>query len=234
VTRLPLTRERTVPVTSENYWFRRHVTAYRWARRLVRGTVVDAGSGEGYGAAFLARRAKVTGVELDPIVAAHAARRYPTVRVVRGDLCRLPVAEGSVDGIVALQVVEHLHCAGEFVASSRRALRRGGMLVVSTPNSRTFPDGTPSHVYEYDAGELRGLLVSAFPDVHVRGIEHGPGLRALDRVLGEPVQHRLVGRPYEGQPAWLRAVLRTVTSRDFRLTERTDPCLDLFAVAAVR
>src|ERR671914_1538117 len=94
--------QRTSPgVASENYWFRRHVAAYRWARRLVRGTVVDAGSGEGYGAAFLARRTRVIGLELDPGVTAHAAGRYPTVTFVRGDLCRLPLADGSVDGIVA-------------------------------------------------------------------------------------------------------------------------------------
>jgi SAM-dependent methyltransferase len=227
--------ERTGPgLPSENYWFRRHVAAYRWARRLVHGTVVDAGTGEGYGAAFVARGARVTGMELDPAVVAHAAGRYPMVTFVRGDLCRLPLAEGSVDGIVALQVLEHLHCPTRFVEACRRALRPGGRLALSTPNALTFPSGNPAHVHEYDAAELRGLLGSAFPDVRVRGIEHGPGLRLLDRVLGEPVEHRLVGRPYPAQPAWLRGVLRTVTSRDFRVTITTDRCLDLFAVAAVR
>jgi SAM-dependent methyltransferase len=235
VTALPVTGERTVPgVASENYWFRRHVSAYRWARRLVRGTVVDAGAGEGYGAAFLARRATVTGVELDPAIAAHAAGRYPMVTFARGDLCRLPLADGSVDGIVALQVVEHLHCPAEFVEACRRALRPGGRLVLSTPNALTFPPGNPSHVHEYEPDEIRGLLGSAFPDVRVLGIEHGPGLRLLDRVLGEPLQQRLIARPYRAQPVWLRAVLRTVTSRDFRLSDRTKGCLDLFAVATVR
>ena len=235
MTALPLTGERTVPgVASENYWFRRHVAAYRWARRLVRGTVVDAGSGEGYGAAFLARRTRVIGLELDPGVTAHAAGRYPTVTFVRGDLCRLPLADGSVDGIVALQVVEHLHCPGEFVEACRRALRPGGRLIVSTPNALTFPPGNPSHVHEYEATEVRGLLGSVFPDVRVLGIGHGPGLHLLDRVLGEPLQHRLVARPYKAQPAWLRAVLRTVTSRDLRLTDRTEGCLDLFTLATVR
>jgi SAM-dependent methyltransferase len=195
---------------------------------------VDAGSGEGYGAALLARRANVIAVELEPVVAAHAARRYPSVRVARGDLCRLPIGQGSVDGIVALQVLEHLHCPGVFVEACRRALRPGGRLIVSTPNTVTFPPGNPSHVHEYEATEVRGLLGSAFPEVSVLGIGHGPGLRLLDRVLGEPLQHQLSGRPYESQPAWLRAVLRTVSSRDFRLTGRTDRCLDLFAVATVR
>jgi SAM-dependent methyltransferase len=227
--------QRTGPgLPSENYWFRRHVAAYRWARRLVQGTVVDAGAGEGYGAALLDRRARVTGIELDPTVVAHAAGRYPMVMFVRGDLCRLPLVEGSVDGIVALQVLEHLHCPGGFVEVCRRALRPGGTLALSTPNALTFPPGNPAHVHEYDADEVRGLLGSAFPDVRVLGIDHGPGLRLLDRVLREPVQHRLVAQPYPAQPVWLRAVLRTVTSRDFRLTERTDECLDLFAVTTVR
>jgi SAM-dependent methyltransferase len=226
--------QRTGPgVASENYWFRRHVAAYRFARRLVRGTVVDAGSGEGYGAALLSRSARAIGMDLDAGVTAHAARTYRGIPFMRADVCRLPLAESSVDGMVALQVPEHLHCALDFVESSRRVLRRGGVLVTSTPNARTFPAGNPSHVFEYGAGELRSLLVSAFPEVRVRGIEHGPGLRALDRVLGEAVQHLLIGRPYEDQPAWLRAVLRTVTSRDFRLTDRTEDCLDLFAVATV-
>jgi SAM-dependent methyltransferase len=227
--------QRTSPgVASENYWFRRHVAAYRWAKRLVRGTVVDAGSGEGYGAAFLGHRTRVIGLELDPGVTAHASGRYPTVTFVRGDLCRLPLEDGSVDGIVALQVLEHLHCPGEFVEACRRALPPGGRLIVSTPNALTFPPGNPSHVHEYEATQVRGLLRSAFPDVRILGIGHGPGLRLLDRVLGEPLQHRLIERPYPAQPAWLRTVLRTVTSRDFRLTGRTEGCLDLFAVATIR
>jgi SAM-dependent methyltransferase len=226
--------QRTGPgVPSENYWFRRHVAAYRFARRLVRGTVVDAGSGEGYGGALLSRSARVIGMDLDAEVVTHAARTYRDISIMRADVCRLPLAEASVDGIVTLQVLEHLHCPEAFVESARRALRGGGVLAVSTPNSRTFPAGNPWHVHEYDAGELGGLLASSFPAVRVRGIGHGPGLRALDWVLGHPVQHRLVGRPYEDQPAWLRAVLRTVTSRDFRLTDRTDESLDLIAVAAI-
>jgi SAM-dependent methyltransferase len=195
---------------------------------------VDAGSGEGYGAALLARRANVIAVELEPVVAAHAARRYPSVRVARGDLCRLPIGQGSVDGIVALQVLEHLHCPGVFVEACRRALRPGGRLIVSTPNALTFPQGNPSHVHEYEATEVRGLLGSAFPEVGVLGIGHGPGLRCSTACSESPFNTNCPGRPYESQPAWLRAVLRTVTSHDFRLTDRTEGCLDLFAVATVR
>ena len=50
---LELTGERTVPgIWHENYWFRRHEAAYRWAAGAVdlcRAVVVEAGVGEGYG-----------------------------------------------------------------------------------------------------------------------------------------------------------------------------------------
>jgi SAM-dependent methyltransferase len=235
VSDLPLTGERTVPgVASENYWFRRHVAAYRFARRRVAGVVVDAGAGEGYGAALLARRGRVVGLELDDAAVRHASARYPSVAFLRADLCRTPLAERSVDAVVALQVFEHLHCPVEFVEASRRALRPGGVLVASTPNASTFPPGNPSHVHEYDLPELRDLLATGFDRVRIGGIRHAPPLAALDRMLGEPVQHRLAQGTYEEQPAWLRGLLRTVTSRDFRLTNRADGCLDLFAVATVR
>jgi SAM-dependent methyltransferase len=232
---LPLTGERTVPgVPEENYWFRRHVAAYRLARRWLRGVVVDAGCGEGYGTAMLGDAGPAVGIELDAAVAAHAAARYPGARIVRADLCRLPLADASVDGIAALQVVEHLWCAEGFVAACRAALRPGGTLVVSTPNRATFPAGlNPSHVHELDAGELQGLLGRHVEDVRILGIRHRARLAAVDRLLGEPVARRLVRGPYGEQPAWLRLALRTVTSADFGPAERVEEGLDLVAVCRV-
>jgi SAM-dependent methyltransferase len=231
---LDLTGERTLPgIPAENYWYRRHLAAYRWAaRHLGPGHVVDAGVGEGFGSAMLARRSPVTGIELDPTAAVHAASRYPSISVARADLCRLPVRDASLDAIVCLQVVEHLHCAEGFVDACSRALRSEGRLVVSTPNRDTFPGGlNPFHVHEYVASELEGLLRTRFRHVRILGLEHRLPLRALDRALGEPVQHALVRRPYGELPLWLRAILRSVTSLDFRFTEVPRRALDLLAVA---
>jgi SAM-dependent methyltransferase len=174
----------------------------------------------------------VIALELDASAAEHAARRYPTVRIVRADCCRLPVADGSVDAVVGLQVIEHLHCAEGFVEACARALRPGGRLILSTPNRATFPGGlNPFHTHEYVAAELEGLLGTAFRDVRVLGLVHRGPLRLLDRALREPIQHRLVRDGYDGVPAWTRAMLRTVTSRDFRTSADADRALDLLAVA---
>ena len=53
---MALTGERTVPgLAEENYWFRRHEVVYRHlADRCTGRDVLEAGSGEGYGADLIA------------------------------------------------------------------------------------------------------------------------------------------------------------------------------------
>jgi SAM-dependent methyltransferase len=230
---LPLTGERTVPgIPDENYWFRRHVAAYRFARKHARGRVLDTGAGEGYGPELLrGPEGTVVAVELDPSVTGHGARRYPGVRWVRADLCRLPAADRTFDAVVALQVLEHLHCAGAFVEACARVLRPDGTLVLSTPNRSTFPvQHNPFHVHEYDAHELRALLDGSFADVRILGTMHRLPLRGLDALLGGSVQNRLARIALSEGPVWLRLLLRTVRSWDFRITARTDEALDLVAL----
>src|SRR5206468_8213921 len=71
---LQLTGERTTPgIPAENYWFRRHEAAYRFASSRLAGRVLDVGCGEGYGASMLAASGhSVVAVELDPATASHA------------------------------------------------------------------------------------------------------------------------------------------------------------------
>ena len=230
----PLTGERTVPgVASENYWFQRHVAAYRLAASRVEGVVVDAGCGEGYGSAILARRARrVIGLDIDGPTLAHARARYPAVGFVRAELSRLPV--GTVDGVVCLQVLEHLEDADGFLRECSRVLRPGGALVLSTPNRLTFPAGiNPFHIHEFDPRELETLLGRRFSDVRLGGVTHGRRLRWLERALGEPIQQRLVRTPYPELPLPVRAALRTVTAGSFVACRDAERALDLFAVCRV-
>lgn len=232
---------RTLPgVPEENYWFRRHEAAYqfaveavasvRWSRDPPR--VLDAGCGEGYGAARLGKVGKVVAAELDAEVASHAGRSYPNVAVIRGDVCALPFAAASFEAVVALQLIEHLYCADRFLASVRRILRPEGLLVLSTPNRDTSPpDPNPFHVYEYTSEELVALLRLHFDRVTMLGVRHRSRLRRLDRQAGGSLPNILLRTPFGELPRRLRRGVERTRARHFEIGRVAGP-LDLMAVAS--
>lgn len=242
---LTLTGERTLPgIPVENYWFRRHEAAYLGVLPWLLGAdVLEAGAGEGYGAALLSRSARsVVAVDHDACAVRHLAHAYggggSRVTAVRGNLAALPFRAGAVDAVVSMQVVEHLWDQSAFVAACARVLRPAGTLVLSTPNRHTFsPAGSPAnpfHSRELDAGELAELLTPHFRLVRMLGLHAGRRLRRLDR------RHRggLVGAQLAAPPAvWhpdLRRDVASVRADDFVLRPAgtgIGRSLDLVAVA---
>jgi 2-polyprenyl-3-methyl-5-hydroxy-6-metoxy-1,4-benzoquinol methylase len=230
--------ERTVPgIWHETYWFARHEACYRLVADLVReatglARVLDAGSGEGFGASMLATEgARVVALDYDPAATAHHAQTYPDVPVARGNLVGLPVRDGSMDLVVSLQTVEHVWDQPRFVRECARALRPGGRAVLSTPNRLTFPPGNVFHHRELDADELAELLAPAFASVTVRGLTHGRRLAAWEREYGSIVDAQLSTLPEQWSPTLAEAV-QQVTADDFVLTDDLAGCLDLVAIAA--
>ena len=231
---LPLTGERTLPgVAGEEYWFARHEAAYTWLAREDGGSlrdavVVEAGSGEGYGADLLRRggASTVLALEYDADSAAHAGAAYPGVATARANLAAMPVATGSVDVVVTLQVVEHLWDLRGFLRDCARVLRPGGLLVVTTPNRPVFSPGlgrgekptNPFHVEELDADQLVSLLAEAgFVDVEALGLHHGPRIREWERMHGVGlVAAQVSSVTGEGVvPEGTSAFVSTVTREDF-------------------
>jgi SAM-dependent methyltransferase len=236
---LPITGERTVPgVWHENYWFRRHEAVYLWARRWCAGAaVLEAGCGEGYGAELLraAGARLVLGIDYDAATLDHVHRRYPGVAVVRGNLVQLPVGSGTLDLVVALQVIEHLWDQPRFVAECARVLRPGGTALISTPNRLTFPTGNVFHSRELEATELADVVGADLRVEELRGLSVGPRLAALDTALGGLVDAQL-GQPPGSWAGPLADAVRSVRADDFVIAPDSarDPirsCLDLIAVA---
>ena len=249
------TGERTAPgLPDEEYWFARHEVAYRWiaqrlAPRLEPGSVlVDAGAGEGYGAAMLP--ARVIALEYDVTACAHLHRTYPGVTVTQANLDALPLRTGSVDAITCLQVVEHLWDLRGFLRESRRVLRPGGELIITTPQRLTFSPGlgrgekpvNPFHVEEFDGEQLRDLLAEAgFDAVEIRGVHHGPRLCAWVADHGSVVAAQVAAALTGSWPPGLRDVVRSVTTDDFEVDVDPSPAdsapiagaQDLLAIARV-
>jgi len=239
---LALTGERTVPgVTRENYWFRRHEAVYRWVTdRELAGPILEAGSGEGYGANLLAESLgqPVVALDYDADSVAYAARQYPGVALVRANLAQLPVSQGRWGAVVSLQVIEHLWDVSQFLADATAALRSGGTLIVSTPNRVTFSPGVargekptnPFHVEEFDAQQLHSMLIDAgLVDVTVLGLSHGERLTREEQVYGSLVDAQVRAILDDQWTDELVARVAAVTCDDFIIDSVNPTCCDLIA-----
>ncbi len=112
----------------ENWYFRRLL-----ARYLTPGMrVLDAGCGRDADLARYLQAAgcRVLGVDLGPGLSENSALHYP----VRGNLEALPFSNESVDLVTCRYVAEHLKEPVKVFRELARVLRRGGKVVLLTPN----------------------------------------------------------------------------------------------------
>ncbi|HYJ66608.1 MAG TPA: methyltransferase domain-containing protein [Nocardioidaceae bacterium] len=233
---LPITGERTVPgIWHENYWFRRHQAVYAAILDGLAGArVLEAGCGEGYGAAMLAAGGaeRVVAFDYDAAATVHARLSYPDLVVVGGNLVALPFGDDTYDAVVSLQTIEHLWDQAAFVDECRRVLRPHGRLILSTPNRLTFPPGNLFHARELSPDELVGLVRRHGRLESLRGVRHGPRLDAWELRHGSIVDAHLAAAP-DAWPSALVAQVGAVGVDDFVLSsDDLDGCLDL--VATVR
>lgn len=119
----------------------------------------------------------------------------------------IPLAESSVDAVIAGEILEHISESRRFLGEIRRVLRDGGFLVISVPNivslkyrmafalgcvpalaakaDYTYSPDNPAyprgHVRDYSFGELQRVLSDrGFVIVAKRGIGmHWQGRRVL-------------------------------------------------------
>jgi SAM-dependent methyltransferase len=125
--------------------------------------VLDAGSGEGYGAALLASSGAtaVVGADVDPAAVTHARERYG-LDFVEADLAELPFADSEFDLAVCFETIEHVADAKQALAELRRVLDRDGVLLISTPNPAEYLVDNEFHAGEFSAQELDRLLEPHF------------------------------------------------------------------------
>lgn len=186
--------------------FEMHLARYRRAALSIPpgARVLDAGSGAGFGTAYLSERGlDPVGIDSDEEAVAQARESYPGPEVIVGDITALPFEDGSFDAVVCFEVIEHVGRPAALVGELARVLRPGGLLAVSTPNARMerlharaagLPDN-PFHISSLTPRALRGLLRSSLHDVRLYGQaeDHGP-LHAVLQAL-DPLGLRLRIRP---------------------------------------
>lgn len=126
-------------------------------------TILDVGCGTGATLGVLAQFGRVTGLDRAPEALAYCRRRSQC-RLVLARAEELPVRDGAADVITALDLLEHLPDDGAAMREFARALRPGGLLVVTVP---ALPwlwsehDEALDHLRRYQASRLRAILEQA-------------------------------------------------------------------------
>jgi 2-polyprenyl-3-methyl-5-hydroxy-6-metoxy-1,4-benzoquinol methylase len=165
--------ERIDPNTTESGILAIHLKRYEFGSRFCGGAeVLDAACGLGYGTAYLAQSARrVRGVDASPDAVAAARERYsgPNVDFRVADVMDLPDAEQSYDVACSFETIEHVERPEAMLTEIARVLRRGGVLVVSTPNApkTTNAPANPYHRTEWSANDFELLLRRFFLDVEM-------------------------------------------------------------------
>lgn len=118
---------------------------------------------------------KITAIERDAknlTVAANLAEKKQIKNVVfqTGDLEKsLPLADRSFDGVLLLDVLEHLENRNQLLNEIKRVLKPGGLLFLAVPNSETSwkklqraaglnSVSDPDHKIEYNEEEIKNIL----------------------------------------------------------------------------
>ncbi len=130
--------------------------------------VLDAGSGFGQYDFYMARRHpewKIKGVDVKKEQIADCNQFFTTIgltntRFEEADLTRLD-GENSYDLVLCVDVMEHIEADEKVLANFNKVLKKGGLLLISTPSDQ---GGSDAHHHEHEAHDG----THSFIDEHVR------------------------------------------------------------------
>ena len=175
---MDFTGERVVPGKTPYGIYLEHINRYIFASRFVRNkAVLDVACGTGYGSNHMREKGakRVTGVDISMDAINYAKSNFgKEVNFVCADAIELPFADNCFDIIVSFETIEHIRRYERFLLECRRILKRGGLLICSSPNKRVFSPETenplnPFHVKEFYPEEFFKLLDECFADINLYG-----------------------------------------------------------------
>jgi SAM-dependent methyltransferase len=213
----------------KHWWYRerRHLLA-RELRGVRPGVALDVGAAGGGNTRVLRDLGwRATALEYGAEGAGVAAERgLPTLR---GDATALPVADGSLDLVVAFDVLEHIEDDDSAVQDVLRVLRPGGHFFVAVPCDPKLwsaHDEAVGHVRRYTRPTLTSLLVR-------NGFTLGP-VRSWNVLLRPVVALRRrssSGSDLEEMPSFVNYGLRAVITAERYLPVRSLPGVSLLVSA---
>lgn len=243
-------------IASDNPIHQRLLLAYIAAADRVKGDLLEVGCGVGRGIeVLLGVTPQYTAIDKNSQLIDQLQNKYPTAQFLCQNIPPMRgLADESFDWIVSFQVIEHIEQDELFVAELHRLLRKGGKLLITTPNRKRSLTRNPWHVREYTATELEGLLKKHFSKVETLGVQGNDKIQAYYEANKKAVeritrwdflnlQHRLPRRwlqiPYDllnrlnrkGLQKKNTTLVDDIHFSDYFITNEADEALDLFFVA---
>lgn len=154
------------------------------------------------------------------------AHRSNIRSLMLGDITTTDLPSESYDGVVSVEVIEHVPNDAAFISQIHRLLKPGGSLVLTTPNGEVVPNRNPDHVRHYTRAELVSRLRESFADVRVTyGVRSGYLHRMSIKGWASRKLHRAPIAP------WLMLCALLAGLEEPERSDRPDDFRQLLAVA---
>ncbi len=241
---------------SENVIFQRHLIAYKEAAKFISGTVLEVGSGVGYGIMELAPKAdNYIAVDKYDTEISDKLSLENNITFIKTEVPPLKgIKDNSVDFVVTFQVIEHIEDDKMFLQEIYRVLKPGGKMILTTPNSIMSLTRNPWHTREYNPEEMEEVLKSSFDDYELKGVfgndkvmdyynKNKESVRKITRFDILNLQHWLprwlLQIPYDILNRFNRhslqdnneGIVNSLVYTDYLIANSNSECLDHFCIA---
>jgi len=186
----------------------------RWDRAIGalpfhQGRVLDLGCSVGYATAKLRRKGyQAVGIDNSPWCIAWAKRIYPTGEYLLCTAEELPLADASFDGILCLDVLEHVTDETAAMREICRILKPGGTLVISVPHHGLLRWLDSLNLY---AQLVRVTRHGLFPQEIVQtGVHRHYSFDQICTLLGSAFRVQRVNRTGLGLAEWVNLPLLVI------------------------
>jgi len=241
---------------SENVIYQRHLIAYKEAAKIISGTVLEVGSGEGYGIMELAPKAEhYIAVDKYNTDISDELNEANNITFIQSEVPPLKgIEDNSVDFVVTFQVIEHIEDDERFLQEIHRVLKPGGKVILTTPNVIMSLTRNPWHTREYNPEQMGEVLKSSFDNYELKGVfgndkimdyynKNKESVRKIRRFDILNMQYWLprwmLQIPYDILNRFNRhnlqdnneAIVNTVVYTDYSISASNTECLDHFCIA---